>query len=84
MRTSESAITFRHPFMLTALETPQPAGTYRLVIEEEEIPGLSFVAYRRTAMLLHLPALATTSGTHQVVPVDPVEWAAIVDADARD
>jgi hypothetical protein len=84
MRSSETAITFRHPFVLTALEAPQPAGTYRLVIEEEEIPGLSFVAFRRTATLLHLPALATTGGTHQVVQVDPVEWAAIVDADDRD
>jgi hypothetical protein len=62
----------------------QPAGTYRLVTEEEEIPGLSFVAFRRTAMLLHLPALPTTSHTHQVVSVDPVEWAAIVEADGRD
>ena len=26
-----------------------PAGTYRLVTEEEEIPGLSFVAFRTSA-----------------------------------
>ena len=38
--------TFRHPFVLTALETTQPAGTSRLVIE---IPGLSFLAWRRSA-----------------------------------
>ena len=83
-RTTETAITFRHPFVLTALEATQPAGTYRLVVEEEEIPGLSFVAFRRTATLLHLPALSATSDTHQVVSVDPVEWAAIVEADGRD
>jgi hypothetical protein len=83
MRTTETTITFRHPFTLAALETMQPAGTYRLVIEEEEIPGLSFVAFRRVATLLHLPALSTTSRTHQVVSVDPVEWAAIVAADER-
>ena len=84
MRTTETTITFRHPFVLTALETVQPAGTYRLVIEEEEIPGLSFVAFRRTATLLHLPALSATSHTHQVVQVDPGEWAAVVEADGRD
>ena len=39
MRTIETMVTFRHPFVLTALETAQPAGTYRLVTEEEEIPG---------------------------------------------
>jgi hypothetical protein len=53
------------------------------VTEEEEIPGLSFVAFRRTAMMLHLPALPTTSAAHQVVSIDPVEWAAIVEADGR-
>jgi hypothetical protein len=84
MRTTETMITFRHPFVLAALEATQPAGTYRLVTEEEEIPGLSFVAFRRTAMMLHLPALPTTSDTHEVVSVDPVEWAAIVEADGRD
>jgi hypothetical protein len=83
MRTIETMVTFRHPFVLTALETAQPAGTYRLVTEEEEIPGLSFVAFRRTAMMLHLPALPETGATHQVVSVDPVEWAAVVEADGR-
>jgi hypothetical protein len=81
MRTTET-ITFRHSFMLSALDKTQPAGTYRLV--RREIPGLSFVAFRRTAMLLHLPALPATSDTHQVISVDPVEWAAIVEADGRD
>ena len=83
MRTTETLVTFRHPFKLTAVDATQPAGTYRLVTEEEEIPGLSFVAFRRTATLLHLPAVSTTEGTHQVVSVDPLEWTAIVEADAR-
>jgi hypothetical protein len=83
MRTIETMVTFRHPFVLAALETAQPAGTYRLVTEEEAIPGLSFVAFRRTAMMLHLPALPAIGATHQVVSVDPVEWAAVVEADGR-
>ena len=84
MRSSETVITFRHPFMVASLEAMQPAGNYRLVIEEEQIPGLSFVAFRRTATLLHLPALPATSGKHQVVTVDPVEWATVVAADGRE
>ncbi|HZQ01302.1 MAG TPA: hypothetical protein VFB13_17285 [Reyranella sp.] len=84
MRSSEIATTFRHPFVLAALETTQPAGTYRLVIEEEQIPGLSFLAWRRSATLLHLPALSVTGGQHQVVAIDPLEWAALVEADERD
>ena len=83
MRTVEIMVTFRHPFVLTALETAQPAGTCRLVTEEEEIPGLSFVAFHRTATMLHLPALPATGAAHQVVNVDHVEWAAVMEADGR-
>jgi hypothetical protein len=83
VRTTETTITFRRPFTLSALDKAQPAGTYRVVTEEEEIDGLSFVAFRRTATLLHLPALATASATQQVVTVDPLEWTAIVEADGR-
>jgi hypothetical protein len=83
VRTIETTITFRHSFMLAALDKAQPAGTYRVVTEEEEIEGLSFIAFRRTATLLHLPALSTTGNAHQVVDVDPLEWAAIVEADGR-
>lgn len=82
MRTTETTVTFRHPFALAGQETEQPAGTYRLVTEEEQIPGLSFVAFRRTATLLHLPSIST-SGTHQVVSVAPKQWAAMLEGDRR-
>ncbi|MGZ5899987.1 MAG: hypothetical protein ACXWK3_09645 [Reyranella sp.] len=82
MRTTETTITFRHPFVLADLETVQPPGTYRLVTEEEEIPGLAVATFRRTATLLHLPALSA-SGAHQVVSVAPREWTAVVEGDRR-
>ena len=82
MRTTETTITFRHSFALADLMPEQPSGTYRVVTEEEEIPGLSFVAFRRTATLLHLPALSA-SGPHQVVSVGPKQWAAILEGDRR-
>jgi hypothetical protein len=56
-RTTETTVTFKHPFSLTSLDSRQPAGTYRLVMDEEEILGLSFLAFRRTATMLHIPAL---------------------------
>jgi hypothetical protein len=60
----------------------QPSGTYRVVTEEDEILGLSFVAFRRTPTLLHLPALSA-NGPHQVVSVAPKQWAAILEGDRR-
>lgn len=81
-RTTETTVTFRRPFTLLALGGQQPAGTYRLVTEEEQIPGLSFVAFRRTATLLHLPPEPVPGGTRQVVSISPDELAEALAADA--
>jgi hypothetical protein len=82
IRTTETKVTFHRPFTLAALDGSQPAGTYRLVVEEEQIPGLSFVAFRRVATLLHVPADPVPGGTRQVVSVLPGELAEAVAADA--
>src|SRR3990167_2305228 len=82
-RTTETTVTSRRPFTLTSLDALQPAGTYRLVIDEEEIPGPSFTAFQRTATMLHLPAISVVTGRNEVVPVDPADLATALDADAR-
>jgi len=81
-RTTETTVTFKHPFMLASFDTAQPAGTYRLVTDEEEILGLSFPAYRRTSTVLHVPAGSSTSGNRQAFPVDVAELKAALEADA--
>src|SRR5690606_4013185 len=72
-RSTETTVTFHRPFSLSAVERPLPAGRYRCVIDEEEISGLSFVAFRRSATLLHLPALSIRAQTSEVVSIDPSE-----------
>ena len=81
IRSTDSEVTFRRPFSLSAFDDPQPAGTYRLVVDEEEILGLSFIAYRRTATMLHIPAMSIDSGRRRIVEVDPRELAQALDAD---
>lgn len=83
VRTAETTVTFARAFTLPGLEAPQPAGTYRLVTDEEEIIGLSFLAFRRTATMLHIPAIAVASLARQVLAVDPAELDAALAADAR-
>jgi hypothetical protein len=83
-RTTETTVTFKHPFILGSFDSAQPAGTYRLVIDEEEIIGLSFVAYRRTSTVLHAPASSTASRHQQAFPTDPGELEAALEADAHD
>lgn len=75
-------VTFQHVFDLEAVGGGLPAGTYRIDIEEEQIEGLSFPAYRRLSTHIHLPAIGHHSTSEQVFLVDPKELAAAQERDA--
>jgi len=81
-RTTRTSVTFRRPFRLSSVDGPQPAGTYRLETEEEQIEGLSFNAFRRMTTTLFLPADPAPGATRQIVQIDPEELAAMLLADA--
>ncbi|ASV84220.1 hypothetical protein CES85_5012 [Ochrobactrum quorumnocens] len=72
-RTTETEITFMHPFHLKSLSEPLEAGTYRLVVDEELIEGLSFTAYRRVATHLELPAISVAMTRRQFLQVSSAE-----------
>lgn len=76
MRTTRESITFDHPFSLTAVDKPQPAGTYAVDIDDELIEGLSFLAYRRVATTIYLPLHQGSNGSVQAIRVDPQELTA--------
>ena len=81
-RTSTTSVTFSQPFTLSSLDRPQPAGVYAVETEEEIVPFLSFVAYRRIATRL---TLAPRPGGHilaEVAMIDPVELEAALARDA--
>ena len=40
MRTTTKMVTFARPFVLKGTDGPQPAGTYTVETEEEELPTL--------------------------------------------
>lgn len=82
-RSHESVITFEHSFMLSCFDERRPAGAYRVVTDEEEISGLSFVAYRRVATRLYTPAVSVLHGVYEVFTVDASELECALEADAR-
>lgn len=82
IRTTEALVTLTHPFRTSVLDQIQPAGTYRICTDEEEIIGLSFLAFRRTATMLHIPAIEISATARQVVAIDPGELDAILAADS--
>lgn len=81
IRTTTTTVTFTHPFALRNAEGPLPAGTYRLVTDEEPIFGLSFIAYRRTAMMLHTPAISMPQGRSASLFTDQSELDAALEKD---
>jgi len=82
-RTTESEVTFSHPFILSSLFMPLDAGIYRLVVDEELIEGLSFPAYRRTGTHLEIPAIGAKMGSRQFLQVQPEEIEAALHKDAE-
>jgi hypothetical protein len=83
IRATETTVRFRHPFTLTFLNCPQPAGTYPLVTDEEETLGLSFLVVQRTVTMLYIPAFAISSSPTQIYHVNSAELAAALEADGR-
>ncbi len=75
-RSNQSAVTLTKPFRLRALDEMVPAGTYTVETEEEQVDGLSVVAYRRVSSVVLVPG--SHPGEVQVVPVEPSELEAIL------
>ncbi len=81
VRTSRKTVTFTRPFSVSGIDEMQPAGTYTVETDEEELPGLSFPAYRRIATLILLRSRYHGRVVEEVVDIDPLELQA---AQARD
>ena len=80
-RTTSTTATFAHPFLLLGSDTPLPAGSYEVIVEEDLLEGLSFEAYRRTGTYLRVDGRGGTSGVLEMRPIDPQDLEAAL---ARD
>jgi hypothetical protein len=79
-RTTETSVTFHHPFRVDGEDDPFAAGTYLVHTDEESIDGLSFLGWRRVATTIHV----RRNGSTQVLPIDPTALAFILSCDAED
>ncbi len=80
-RSTETSVTFVHPFLLPSIGDVLPAGTYRVVADDVEIPGLSFVAYARASTQLHVPAIGNPGARHEVYSIGHDELDAALTTD---
>lgn len=82
-RTIDTTVTFTHPFKVWPMDRVQAAGTYRVVVDDEELLGLSFIAYRRKATMLHTPAIGAGATSVQVYSVEQADLSAALEDDDR-
>lgn len=81
-RTKRKTVVFGHPFVLADVDALLPAGSYQVETDEELLPGLSFIAYRRVRTTIALPALEMeTAGERQIVTIDPAQLEAALAKD---
>ncbi|WLS04164.1 hypothetical protein [Shinella oryzae] len=83
MRTTETEITFTRPFRLESLIELQDAGTYKLIVDEELIAGLSFPAYKRVATHIEIPAVSASTMVRQRLQVSHDDIYRALAADAK-
>ncbi len=72
-RTTAKSVTFTRPFLVSGFEGHQPAGTYTVETDEELIEGISFLAYHRTGMRIHLLPSLSRPGITEIVTLDPAD-----------
>ncbi len=82
-RTSHFVIRFSSPFLIKGFDVPQPAGEYRIDQDEETIDGVSWLAFRRVATFIHLPAIGSQSLMRQIVQISPTELDAALRRDEQ-
>jgi hypothetical protein len=80
-RSKVEAVRFLRPFRVPGVDRVLAPGTYEVETIEEQIDGLSFIAYRRvsTTIMLHDPG----GRTRQVIEIDPEDLTAALNKDAE-
>ena len=73
IRTTRTTVSFSSPFTLQDLEGIQPAGEYVVLIDDELIEGLSWIAYRRVATLFQTPAVSASQRPTQSLAISQTE-----------
>jgi hypothetical protein len=81
-RTTQTTVTFNRPAHLQEGTLLLAAGVYVVETDEEIIPGLSFVAYRRLKTSIILPITGGLHAGRQVTEIDPDDLAAALARDS--
>lgn len=76
-RLTKEMVTFVRPFLVEGVSRTFPPGTYEIETTEEQLEGISFVAYRRVSTTIKLPGSAAANASWQVHEIEPSDLAAM-------
>ena len=82
-RTTRTTVVFHHPTIIDGVGRQLPAGTYQIETDEEQIDGLSFIAYHRIQTTILVPADTAANAGRQVLVIDPAALEAALLRDAQ-
>jgi hypothetical protein len=68
---------------LNGIEGTFPPGTYAIEVTDEQLNGLSFIAYRRVTTTIALPSSNTANISRQLVEIEPADLEAALARDAE-
>jgi len=71
IRSRHDSVVFQHDFHIEGINRTLPPGAYDVVTDEEEIEGLSFLAYRRVATSFRVTGPTRERVTTESFSVDP-------------
>jgi hypothetical protein len=69
IRTTSKNVTFKRPFIISGFDRLQPAGTYTVDTEEEQLDAISFPAWKRLATVIEIK----NAGATEYQRIDPNE-----------
>lgn len=81
-RLTRKSVEFVHPFELGGVDGLQPPGIYDVETVEEQLDGLSFVAYRRVSTTIALRSSNIVILSRQLTMIDPADLTAALEKDA--
>ncbi|WP_018688456.1 hypothetical protein [Ahrensia kielensis] len=81
-RTQKSTIRLAREFSISSFDGILPPGEYAISEDEELIEGISWLAYRRVATFIEVPAIGRTKMSSQMLKIDHDELTAIIEDDA--
>jgi hypothetical protein len=75
-RVTRQTVRFPDNFSIEGQSGTFPPGEYEVEITEEQLPGLSFTAYRRVSSTIRLPGSLSAHASWQLIAIDEHELAA--------